>query len=24
MMEVSTIRWNNLLGKYDEQTERQH
>jgi glycosyltransferase involved in cell wall biosynthesis len=24
LMEVSTIRWNNLLGKYDEQTERQH
>jgi dolichyl-phosphate beta-glucosyltransferase len=22
LMEVSTIRWNNLLGKYDEQTER--
>jgi glycosyltransferase involved in cell wall biosynthesis len=24
LMEVSTIRWNNLLGKYDEQTQRQH
>ena len=24
LMEVSTIRWNNLLGKYDEQAERQH
>jgi len=24
LMEVLTIRWNNLLGKYDEQTERQH
>jgi hypothetical protein len=24
LMEVSTIRWNNLLGKYDEQTKRQH
>jgi dolichyl-phosphate beta-glucosyltransferase len=24
LMEVSTIRWNDLLGKYDEQTERQH
>ena len=24
LMEVSTIRWNNFLGKYDEQTERQH
>ena len=24
LMEVATIRWNNLLGKYDEQTERQH
>lgn len=24
LMEVSTIRWNNLMGKYDEQTERQH
>ncbi len=24
LMEVSTIRWNNLLGRYDEQTERQH
>jgi glycosyltransferase involved in cell wall biosynthesis len=22
LMEVSTIRWNNLLGKYDEQTQR--
>jgi len=24
LMEVATIRWNNLMGKYDEQTERQH
>ncbi|HZF39019.1 MAG TPA: dolichyl-phosphate beta-glucosyltransferase [Blastocatellia bacterium] len=24
LMEVSIIRWNNLRGKYDEQTERQH
>ncbi|HEU0184037.1 MAG TPA: dolichyl-phosphate beta-glucosyltransferase [Blastocatellia bacterium] len=24
LMEVSTIRWNNLLGKYDEQTKRQY
>jgi glycosyltransferase involved in cell wall biosynthesis len=24
LMEVSTIRWNNILGKYDEQVERQH
>jgi glycosyltransferase involved in cell wall biosynthesis len=24
LVEVSTIRWNNLLGKYDEQTQRQH
>jgi glycosyltransferase involved in cell wall biosynthesis len=24
LMEVLTIRWNNLHGKYDEQTERQH
>jgi len=24
LVEVSTIRWNNLLGKYDEQTKRQH
>jgi glycosyltransferase involved in cell wall biosynthesis len=24
LMEVSTIRLNDLLGKYDEQTERQH
>ena len=24
LLEVSTIRWNNLVGKYDEQTERQH
>jgi len=24
LMEVSTIRWNNLVGKYDEQTKRQH
>ena len=24
LMEVSTIRWNNLLGRYDEQTERQY
>jgi len=24
LIEVATIRWNNLLGKYDEQTERQH
>jgi glycosyltransferase involved in cell wall biosynthesis len=24
LMEVSTIKWNNLLGKYDEQIERQH
>jgi glycosyltransferase involved in cell wall biosynthesis len=24
LMEVSTIRWNNLLGKYDEQIKRQH
>src|SRR5262249_237457 len=23
-MEVSTIRWNNLAGKYDDQTKRQH
>jgi glycosyltransferase involved in cell wall biosynthesis len=24
LMEVATIRWNNLVGKYNEQTERQH
>jgi glycosyltransferase involved in cell wall biosynthesis len=24
LVEVSTIRWNNLLGKYDEQTKRKH
>jgi len=24
LMEVATIRWNNIMGKYDEQTERQH
>lgn len=24
LMEVSTIRWNDFLGKYDEQTERQY
>jgi len=24
LLEVSTIRWNNLVGKYDEQTKRQH
>ncbi|HKQ77902.1 MAG TPA: dolichyl-phosphate beta-glucosyltransferase [Blastocatellia bacterium] len=24
LMEVSTIRWNEFLGKYDEQTKRKH
>jgi dolichyl-phosphate beta-glucosyltransferase len=24
LVEVSTIRWNNLLGKYDEQAKRKH
>src|SRR5262249_12990516 len=24
LLEVSTIRWNNLVGKYDEETKRQH
>ena len=24
LLEVSTIRWNKLVGKYDEQTKRQH